>query len=245
MKVFDRTYYAMTEEKGRSVSCSIEGFSDLIALQMTSQDLPNVQMEFSLAADTYLLDFGEKLSPITLSGTFPRSTQCSESTIKNRLNELYSKHRLGKKSVVVTVGDTAYTCYVTGKSCSVSSENPELINYSVSFLGYLGGGKAGKDKKKNEEANQTDDKKPSSYPLSKDDPGFNIGGPLSDYKGLTSTQEGINSGLVSGGTFYSEEAFNEYNKYGTLNKKDRARYQDEYARGNPSPIGSEASITIY
>lgn len=147
-ELFAKTQYT-TLKKTRQISCSIQGFDDMLALQMTSQDTPNTQIEFSLAAETYILDFGEKLSPLTLSGTFPKTEQCTKSKVKHRLSELYNKHRLGKEAVVVTVGDDAYTCYVTGKSVSVSSERPELINFSVSFLGYKGGGgeDGGKDDK--------------------------------------------------------------------------------------------------
>jgi len=142
--VFDKTYYGFSREKGRVVSCSVAGFqNNLIALKMTTQDTPNIQMDLSLNSDTYLLDFGEKLSPLTVSGIVPVSKGCNLNTIKNVLNDLYTKHRLGASPTKIVVGTDTYTAYVTGKSTSVSSESPEIINFAISFLGFKNGAGAG------------------------------------------------------------------------------------------------------
>ena len=152
--IFDKTYTTFTRAKGRSVNCSIKGFDDLSALKMTAQDSPNTQIEFALSSDTYILDFGEKLSPINISGIIPLSTGCaSAKAIRGRLSALYAAHRLGKKPVAVTIGSDAYSAYVTGKSTSISAERPEILNFSITLLGY----KPGADKGSGSGSGSSDD----------------------------------------------------------------------------------------
>lgn len=137
-ELYNKTQYARTGAKDRSVLCSIAGFNtDIIALKVSSQDLPNTQMAFALNGDTYLLDFGEKLSPLTLSG-IAIADGCGGS-FKNRLNDLYKAHRIGKEPVNLTIGSDTYSAYITGRSGAVSSERPSLFNFSISFLGYRQG----------------------------------------------------------------------------------------------------------
>jgi len=145
--IFKNTYSVFTEKKSRTVNCSIEGFDDLSLLKMTAQDTPNTQIEFALSSDTYILDFGEKLSPLTISGLIPLSAGCGDINIlRSRLVSLYKKHRLGKKPVGVAIGSDAYSAYVTGKSVAISAEQPEFINFSISLLGYRKGRGKSSDK---------------------------------------------------------------------------------------------------
>ena len=141
-ELYNKTQYARTGAKDRAVLCSIAGFdTDIIALKVSSQDLPNTQMAFALSGDTYLLDFGEKLSPLTLSG-IAIADGC-DGSFKNRLNDLYKAHRVGKEPVNLTIGSDTYSAYITGRSGAVSSERPSLFNFSISFLGYRQGAENG------------------------------------------------------------------------------------------------------
>lgn len=158
--IFNSSGHAFVK-KDRETLCRIKGLdASLLVLKMTGQDSPNVQIDFAMSADTYLLDFGEKLSPITVAGIAPYTKGCKGAAdLKSQINKLYEDHKLGKKPVDVTIGSDTYSAYITGKSTSVSAEQPELLNYSFSFLGYKQGGKSsGSNEKKNEK------KKPASKP---------------------------------------------------------------------------------
>ena len=144
--IFEKTYFAYIKKNSRAVVCSIAGFNEkLVVLKMNSQDSPNVQMDFAMSSDTYLLDFGEKLSPISLSGIIPYANACSGvASVRGQLSSLYKKHKLGRSPVSIRIGADQYSAYITSKNTSVSAEQPEIINFSISLLGYrVGGGGSG------------------------------------------------------------------------------------------------------
>ena len=179
--IFEKTYFAYIKKNSRAVVCSINGFDEkLVILKMNGQDSPNVQMDFAMSSDTYLLDFGEKLSPISISGIIPYANACSGvSTVKGQLSALYKKHKLGKSPVGVRIGADQYSAYITSKNTSVSAEQPEIINFSMSLLGYrVGGGGGGNGTEAEKGSNSENGRGSSSGIGSLSGDAFSLGGGL-------------------------------------------------------------------
>ena len=137
MNLFDREYF-ISRETNRVPACSIKGFDDLPILRLETQRQPNVQIDQALNAETYVLDFGERMSPMSLSGVIPLKDSCAEEqkeALDILLEDLYEKHRIGKKPVTVNIGSDTYSAYVTAKSVANASEQPGMLTFSMTLLG--------------------------------------------------------------------------------------------------------------
>ena len=139
--IFGPASAGSTGKKDRSVLCTVPGLSTTPILKATSHDSSNVQVSQAMDGATYLLDFGEKLSTLSLGGSIPTaSTGCAKKKSQAMLKELskiYDKYRLGgTKLLKITVGPDVYSVQVVSKDVSISAEQPTLVNFGLALLGH-------------------------------------------------------------------------------------------------------------
>ena len=122
----------------RAVLCHIGGFDKtLYLLKSEAQESPNVQITTAMNGATYLLNFGDKLSSLSLAGIVPLPEKNCGSTTKAALGKLFKKYKLGSKKLMsISIGPDTYKAQVVRKSVSVSSEQPELLNFSLALVGF-------------------------------------------------------------------------------------------------------------
>ena len=139
--IFGPASAGLTGKKDRPILCNVPGLSATPVLKATSHDSANVQVSQAMDGATYLLDFGEKLSTLSLGGSIPMSSKgCAKRTSQTmikELSDLYDSYRLGgTKLLKVTVGSDVYSVQVVSKDVSISAEQPTLVNFGIALIGH-------------------------------------------------------------------------------------------------------------
>ena len=144
-RLFGKTQLVPVDSGGRVASASIGSDYDkyLPITKITTHEIPNVQLEQAFDGRNYGLDFGEMLVQIQASGIIPYPYEkCEDATddallqARAKLSELYRKHRMATANpITIKAGGDTFYAFVTGKACSTSTEQPNLINFVIDFIG--------------------------------------------------------------------------------------------------------------